>query len=123
MSPADVESSDPWSSSAGLELSNLELWKLRPTWVMLMVMSSANDGGSNTSITESEKPVLKRPTMIPTGTEKGITATSTSGNARSENVDADVKRSITVEEQREIAKELISYFKEQSLRQSVRSER
>ena len=90
---------------------------------MLMVMSSANDGGSNTSITESEKPVLKRPTMIPTGTEKGITATSTSGNARSENVDADVKRSITVEEQREIAKELISYFKEQSLRQSVRSER
>jgi len=83
--------------------------------------------------TSSEQgPLLRRPELRSLVEEKadglssnsgeeqvGNTAVDTSNNGNNEN---NTKRSITVEEQREIAKDLVKYFKDQSLMQSTRAE-
>merc|ERR1719230_1893585 len=63
-------------------------------------------GRASAEAESAAEPVLRRPSM------PGAQAAVEEGG----------ERVVTVEEQREVAKELISYFKEQSLRQSVRSE-
>jgi len=83
---------------------------------------------SSSSSEQETTPVLRRPELR-TSSDSNNSTSNSAENVQQKQVDLGAnstttdKRSITVEEQREIAKELVTYFKEQSMRQSTTAER